>query len=202
MDNNILTMSEQKSGEKLRPRKANECFIGSKKFATAEALFDEFWREGELALFFGASGTGKSILAVQMADALARGRPIEGFAMPKGHRKTLYVDLKLSDRQFQARYSKTNERSPQTEVYGTKSYKFAENLYRDRPARTDDLCEWLSAMIAANGFRVVIIDDLTAVKRTHDGTRDTLALMRQLRQVNEEFNVSILVITDAETPRE
>jgi len=180
---NTETITEQGP----RPRKANECFIEPGKFEPPLPLFDEFWREGELCLFFGAAGTGKSVLAVQIADALARGRGLDGFQMPRGRRKVLYVDLNLSDTQFQMRCSR---------------YKFSENLYRDRPASTDDLCEWLGNMIAENGFQAVIIDDISAVKRTHDGTRETLALMRQLRRIKEKLDVSILVIADAESPRE
>src|SRR2546430_14470578 len=36
-------------------------------------LFDEFWREGELAVLFGDTGVGKSVLAMQIGDAIARG---------------------------------------------------------------------------------------------------------------------------------
>jgi len=69
-------------------------------------LFDEFWREGELAMMFGASGTGKSILAVQIGEALARGRALDGFRMPRTRRqKVLYVDLDTSAKRFRTRYS-------------------------------------------------------------------------------------------------
>ena len=86
------------------PRKANQCIADAKRLKPAALLFDEFWREGELALLFGAQATGKSILAVQIADALGRGTPVTGFRMPRGRRKVLYVDMDLSDAQFQARY--------------------------------------------------------------------------------------------------
>ena len=124
-----------------KPRKANECLAEAKRFKRPAELFDEFWREGELALFFGASGIGKSVLAVQIADALARGTPLHGFVMPKGRRKVLYVDLSLSDPQFHARYGR---------------YKFAENLYRDAPPDGAELCGWIKSTVNENGFRVVI----------------------------------------------
>src|SRR5687767_10426713 len=83
-----------------RLRKANECVAEGKRAKPQAPLFDEFWREGELAMLFGASGAGKSLLAVQIADALARGTPLDGFVMPRSRRKVLYVDLDLSDAQF------------------------------------------------------------------------------------------------------
>ena len=69
------------SAPATRPRKANECITDVKQFRPPEALFDEFWREGEIALLFGAAGVGKSVLAVQIAEAVARGSGIGKFAM-------------------------------------------------------------------------------------------------------------------------
>src|SRR5436190_16016901 len=168
-------------------RKANECIAAAGRQRPVAQLFDEFWREGELAMLFGASGTGKSVLAVQIADALARGTPMHGFVMPSGRRKVLYVDLSFSDSQFRERYGR---------------HRFPQNLYRGRPKREADLLEWLQAAVEANDFRVVIVDDLTAVKRTHDGIRETLALMRGLKRLCSELRVSILVLSDALVPKD
>ncbi len=177
--------------------KANECFAGPGNYCGREQLFDEFWRGGELALMLGPAGSGKSLLAVQIADAIARGREMDGFVMPFWKRqKVLYVDLALSDRQFGERYSyySPNARVPKTN-------KFPENLYRDRPKATDELCEWLEAVLRGNGFDAVIIDDLSAVKRTHDGVRETLAVMRRLKKLCGESGVAILAVTACDIPR-
>lgn len=178
-----------------RPRKANECIIDPKRFYFRRQLFDEFWRDGDLAMLFGAPGTGKSVLAVQIADALARGKPLDGFRMPTGRRKVLYVDLVLQDLQFQSRYSYL---PPNT--WYAKTYKFAENLHRDRPPSIDELVGWLGKTVREEGFQVVIIDDLSAVKRTHDGIRETLALMRELKRLRDELGVSILAIAASDEP--
>src|SRR5580765_3916158 len=111
------TIREKAAEHASRPRKVNECINAVKHLAPPEMLFDEFWREGELALLFGASGTGKSVLAVQIADAIARGRPIDGFRMSEKRQKVLYVDLDLSEMQFRVRYNNDG-----------KHYKFSENL--------------------------------------------------------------------------
>ena len=177
--------------------KANECFGGPGDYCGRETLFDEFWRGGELAMMLGPAGSGKSLLAVQIADALARGREMDGFVMPFWRRqKVLYVDLALSDRQFGERYSyySPNARLPKT-------YKFPENLYRDRPKAPEDLCEWLEAVLRGNRFDAVIIDDLSAMKRTHDGVRETLAVMRRLKKLCVESGVAILAITACDPPR-
>jgi hypothetical protein len=186
----------EKDAEQFEPpRKANECIGNEKNIFRPSPLFDEFWREGELALFFGAPGAGKSLLAMQLADAMARGRGLEGFRMPAGRRKVLYVDLLLTNAQFQARYS----HFPPGSNYA-KSYKFAENLFRGRPPANVDLVKWLRSMISDGRFQIVIIDDISAIKRTHDGTRETLSLMRRLKELRDELGVSILVLADSEEP--
>jgi len=193
-------LDESGIGPMPRPRKANECFISTKYYRSPQLLFDEFWREGELALMFGVSGVGKSVLAVQITEALARGRNLEGFRMPIGRRKVLYVDLDLSDAQFGARYSRDTSKPLLRSGRAAIHYKFAENFYRDRPSSNDQLIEWLRAAIKANGFRVVVIDDLSAIKNTHDGTRETLKLMRDLKLLCDELNVSILALADSDEP--
>lgn len=177
------------------PRKANECFIDARRFNPPRLLFDEFWREGELAMLFGGPGTGKSVLAVQIAEALGRGRPMDGFQMRRSHRRVLYLDLDLSDVQFQARYS---FRSPGK--YVRSNYRFAENFYRGRLPMGADLCQWLRAMVPKGAFQVVIIDSLSAIKKTHDGVKDTLPLMRDLANLKLELGISILVVAGSDMP--
>ncbi|HEY2846863.1 MAG TPA: AAA family ATPase, partial [Pyrinomonadaceae bacterium] len=122
------TQNEAKTGIR-QPRRASEVLAA--KFRPAEPLFNAFWQTGELALMFGEPGVGKSVLAVQIADALARGKPLAmhdaecTMHNSKAKRqKVLYVDLVLSDAQFALRYGR---------------YKFSANLYRDAPAEGEDL---------------------------------------------------------------
>ena len=142
-----------------KPRRANECFVRPHLYRHRFRLFDEFWREGELAILFGPQGVGKSVLAVQIADALARGRPLDGFCMPVGRSKVLYVDMVLSDAQFHARYSKPSERGRDA-----KPHKFSDNLYRARPETIDGFCEWLRSEVKANRFEAIVIDDLASLR--------------------------------------
>src|SRR5687767_15058592 len=82
-------------------KKANECRTSGPR----APLFGAFWAEGEMAVLFGPPGAGKSVLAVQVAEALARGSGLDGFAMPERRQRVLLVDMKLSDDQFRRRYS-------------------------------------------------------------------------------------------------
>lgn len=177
-------------------RRANDYLADVKRTFEPEMLFDEFWREGELALMFGPSGSGKSILALQLADALARGTGFYGFRMPEWRRSVLYVDLRSTDAQFMKRCSVFA-----VGKFPGRAHKFPRGLFRDRPPAGLDLCQWLRAYVRQHAPQVVIIDDLTAVKNTHDGTLETLRTMRRLRELRDELGISILVLTGSNEPK-
>ena len=90
---------------------ANRTILEASQLPTPRALWDSFWYEGELSCLFADSNVGKSILAVQIADCIARTDNV------------LYLDFELSEKQFQLRY---------TDEYG-KPYTFPERLYRATP---------------------------------------------------------------------
>ena len=72
---------------------ANRTILEASQLPTPRALWDSFWYEGELSCLFADSNVGKSILAVQIADRIARTDNV------------LYLDFELSEKQFQLRYT-------------------------------------------------------------------------------------------------
>mgnify|MGYP000178927626 CR=1 FL=1 len=70
---------------------ANRTILEASLLPTPRALWDSFWYEGELSCLFADSNVGKSILAVQIADRIARTDNV------------LYLDFELSEKQFQLR---------------------------------------------------------------------------------------------------
>lgn len=47
----------------------------------AKMLFGEFWHRDELCILFADTNIGKSVLAVQIANSIALGKPIASFAL-------------------------------------------------------------------------------------------------------------------------
>ena len=79
---------------------ANRTVLEASLLPTPRALWDSFWYEGELSCLFADSNVGKSILAVQIADRIARTDNV------------LYLDFELSDKQFQLRYTDEHASTP------------------------------------------------------------------------------------------
>ncbi|MEJ7675000.1 MAG: AAA family ATPase [Chitinophagaceae bacterium] len=100
--------------------KANADIENAKNIRNPKMLFSEFWHESELCVLYGEAGTGKSALAVQIANSITRGRPVREFKMTAKSQRVLYCDFELSDKQFENRYSNDFK----------KHYRFHNNLYR------------------------------------------------------------------------
>ena len=163
-------------------------------------LFSEFWYENELAILFADTNIGKSILAVQIANSLSKGKAISGFKMECDSKKVLYLDFELSDKQFENRYSD--------------DYKFHYNFHNDfgraelnpeldlpKEFKTieDYLCSTLEQTIADSNTEVLIIDNLTFLNSDNEKAKYALGLMKLLKKITKSTNVSILVL--AHTPK-
>ena len=191
----VETNPEEVTTEARPLRRAYDRIISGINAGRPEMVFDEFWREGELALLFGEAGAGKSLLGMQLARTLAAGGDIPWFRMECAAGKTLYVDLSMSDRQFAARHSYIGRKGK------TVARDISKRLYCDRPEDEGELVEWLERQISMEKLKFVIIDDLGSIMQTCDGTRETMAVMRGLRRICGRFGVSILVLMQSEAPK-
>jgi RecA-family ATPase len=186
----------------LKP--ANAWLEDAKKRPLQKALFGDFWLEGELSILFSDSGRGKSALATQIAEALARGVPVAPMEAAPEAQKVLYLDFELSEKQFEARYSDANED-------GTRRYyRFSDNLLRAQVAPHDGLPPGFETMaefvhhsfitlVRKTGARIVIVDNITFLKSANENAAAAAQLMQALKYLKDYYGLSILVL--AHTPK-
>ncbi len=179
---------------------ANEWLQQASLRPIPKMLFSEYWHEGELCILFADTNTGKSILAVQIADSISRGAAIPGFQLAADAQPVIYFDFELFDKQFEARYS----------VNYTQHYAFSPNLLRsevdpDKQLPQGYTCkeEYLQNSIAEcimnSGARVLIIDNLTYLRDETEKAKDALPLMKELKELKQVYGLSILAL--AHTPK-
>ena len=190
LDRKEVEASEQdkKGGGMLQVMSANDTMRTAAAEPNPVPLWKELWNAGEMACVFGDTNCGKSIHAVQLADLLS------GY----GH-KVLYVDLELSRKQFQLRY---------TDELTGEPYRFSPNFYRaeitpDSFEYDDNFETSLLDNIRDCALRydctVVIVDNLTYLcSRMEKGT-DAALFMFRLRELKVKYNWSTLII--AHTPK-
>jgi RecA-family ATPase len=194
----------------LDVRTASEWLTDNDAGEPPEQLFGDMWRTGEVAILFADTGVGKSILAVQIADAISRGAAIEPFGpsdslrTPHSALRThtvLYVDYELSQQQWNERYSR---RSRDGREFIDK-YKFADNFHRAQAERGEmpDVfssfgeCAYHSIAMTVEEKKadVVIIDNITWLTEANLVSSGSAAhLMKALKNLRDELAISILVI--------
>ncbi|NOT47383.1 MAG: AAA family ATPase, partial [Acidobacteria bacterium] len=184
-------------------RPANEWMREGKAQPMPKPLFGDLWLEGELAVLFGDTGSGKSVLAAAIAESLARGPSIGPFENTARPQRVLYVDLDLSSKQFEMRY--TDDHEPRLGEFSRRPYRFSERFRRIElkpemlPQSKDgefeiDLRRMLRALIERAGANVLIIDSLSHLKRTADETRGWVSVLKELKRLKQETGISILVL--------
>ena len=171
-----------------------------KREPAAKMRFGEFWHRGELCILFANTNIGKSILAVQIANSIALGKPITPFALRTKPAKVLYIDFELTAKQFYKRYK------------GAKgAYNFTDNFYRAQfnpespiPDGCSSYDEYILAaiehMIRLLKASVLVIDNITCLRGGIENASVALNLMKNLKALKTELNLSILVL--AHTPKQ
>jgi archaellum biogenesis ATPase FlaH len=187
-------------GDKLLDIKpVNQWMADERLNPVPKKLFGSFWLEGELCILFADTNMGKSILAVQLGNSISKQEPIGVFEAEAAPATVLYIDIELSARQFELRYTDTNG-----------SYQFADNFYRaeyntqkDIPTNFNTYQEYmhytLEWAIRNVEPQVLIIDNITCLSEGTGTVGQALALMKHLKALKVKHNLSILVL--AHTPK-
>ncbi len=184
---------------------ANQWIEQAKRSPIPLMLFGEFWHNGELCILFADTNLGKSILAVQIADSISRGKNIPGFKLEAEKQPVLYFDFELSAKQFEVRYSIKNE----SEKIFEQHYFFDTNFKRveinhdagipENGQFEDYLNQSLEQSIIETNAKILIIDNLTYLKNETEKAKDALPLMKHLKTLKSKYGLSILAL--AHTPK-
>ena len=187
-----------------QPQTETEAFIektfssrlhGAKAKPPITPLFDEFWIKGELTFLFGSTNVGKTILAVQLLDAISKGAKVQGFDGPQQPMRVGLFDFELSDSQHLRRYSDENGNVHQFSD-NFWSYEINPKISIPKGMNSQDfLLSEIEKRIIKRRIEVVVIDNLTALLLNITETKDALELMQKLRLLKSRNNISMLVLS-------
>ena len=172
----------------LSIKSANRTLTEASMTANPKQLYGEFWFEHEIGCLFADSNVGKSILAIQIAEDIA-----------KTGETVLYFDFELSDKQFQLRF---------TDEQGN-LHHFPSTLYRVQPDMNliasidepfeDALMRNIENAAVETKARILIIDNISILCMQMEKGEDSAALVQRLRTLKNKYGFSILII--AHTPK-
>jgi RecA-family ATPase len=205
VNNHTVSEINHQKANLFTVKTANEWLKEAKSTPIAQMLFGELWYENELCILFADANLGKSILAVQIADSISRGRQVAGFKMEAAKQPVLYFDFELSHKQFEIRYAIQDKVSKTCHDH----YMFDDNLKRveidsdtqmpDNTSFEDFLNYSLEASIIEHHSKILIIDNITYLKDETEKSKHASQLMKHLKALKKKYGLSILAL--AHTPK-
>ncbi len=208
----VITISDWKQSfakdlEKLKNKDeffkintAAEWIEEAKSRPVPKMLFGEFWHESELCILFADTNLGKSILAVQIARSISEGIPIAGFTLQAEKQTVLYFDFELSDKQFEARYSKNYEDHCHFDENFLRAEINPDYEYSNQSFNFEDYLVFsLEERLKSGNIKIVIIDNITYLKNDTEKAKNALPLMHKLKYLKSKYSLSLLII--AHTPK-
>ncbi len=179
----------------FRVMTANEAINAAKSINSPRHFWKEFWMEDEVCCLFADSNVGKSILAVQIAENVAK--------MFKENESVLYYDFELSGKQFQMRYTTQDglqhtfsDRLIRVELDTDKVRDYSE-LFR---LSLDELItQGIEENINKYESKAIIIDNISWLTNMRSTSSTAGKLMLKLCELKKKYHLSILVL--AHTPK-
>ena len=173
----------QNNDNLLMIRDANYWIDEARSRAIPQMLFGKLWHEGEVCILFADSNLGKSILAVQIADAISKGKGSYPFDVEPQAQPVLYCDHHYK---FNPNFLRA-QLNPNPELLSNPN-DFDDNLIAD-----------LECSVVEHNAKVLIIDNLTYLRNETEQAKDASPLMKQLKNLKNKYDLSILVL--AHTPK-
>lgn len=167
----------------FRLRSANQCLEDAQTMPIPRQLYSSLIYEGEITILVADTNVGKSILAVQISNEIARDQ------------RVLYIDLELSDKQFERRYSEDF----------TNHFRFNDNLMRvdftqhysipNGISYDDYFITSLVNLIKSSGAKVVVIDNMTKlISSDTDSASKAKPLMDRLCGLKMDFGLTLILL--------
>jgi len=178
--------------------KGNRWLELARREPEAKMLFGELWHQGELCMLFADTNIGKSVLAVQIGESIARGQSIAPFTCQAPPARVLYIDFELSQSQFGLRYSKGSE----DHLFSDNFFRAQYNFIPDPPPNVDEndlLITAIEYKVQLAKATVLIIDNITCLRGGTENSVVALSLMKSLKALKTDHQLSILVL--AHTPK-
>ena len=192
--------SSSSNGDLLDVKTANEWLELAKSKSIPYQLFGPLWYQGELAILFADTNLGKSILAVQIANALTKQIGIAPFEECIKKLEVLYCDFELSDKQFENRYSADYlDHYPFSESFLRAELNIDEFLLKPSIPIEEQIGNEIERHIKEKKVDIVIIDNLTYIASEIEKSISIQPIMHKLRWICRHYNISILVL--AHTPK-
>lgn len=182
----------------FKVRTGSEWMIEAQNIPFRKKLAGDLWFEGENAVLFADSNSGKSILAVQIADSISRGVPMGELELTAEPQPVIYFDFEMECPQFMARYS-NNGQEPYRWHDNFKRVEINEDAIPPRGNFTMFICDAIEAVMIHVGAKIGIIDNISFLNDELEKSKAAAPLIKQLKIMKKKNGFSFLIL--AHTPK-
>lgn len=146
--------------------------------------------EEELAILFAPTNVGKSIMAMTLAQNAATGKAFSDFLpMETEAMEVVYFDFELSIRQLGTRLKGADP-------IGKLNIELANPDFEET---NDNVLDKIEELITATKPKLVVIDNLSALKQDNESASEIRDLVFRLKKLKTKYRLSMLLV--AHTPK-
>ena len=187
---------------------ANDTMKAAQKMQIPNMLFGELIFEKELTILFSSAGIGKTMLAVQIADHISRGKSFGTMKNESEAQSVIFFDLELTKKQFQGRYCVRDLKN--SKIPWTNDFVWHSNFFRAQfnsaffkqknIDRVEAVYNGIVRHIEARQAKVIFIDNISwLTTRGLEASKDAGELMSRLDDLKKEKELTIIMM--AHTPK-
>jgi DNA-binding transcriptional ArsR family regulator len=155
-----------------------------KRFPEPRYLWDSVLPDAGLAVMAASKAAGKTLLLLQLADAISKGRDFLG--LPTKITKTLFIELELSERRTQQRLYKMG-------IVPDEMLHFAHQW-----TQGDEGLHTIEDAVKKHSFGLMVVDVMQMLWPMDADTnsyQDTYGVLSPLRQMANALGVMIVLVT-------
>lgn len=187
---------------------ANDTMKAAQKMQIPNMLFGELIFEKELTILFSSAGIGKTMLAVQIADHISRGKSFGTMKNESQAQSVIFFDLELTKKQFQGRYCVRDLKN--SKIPWTNDFVWHSNFYRAQfnsaffkqknIDRVEAVYNGIVRHIDKRKAKVIFIDNISwLTTRGLEASKDAGELMSRLDDLKKLKELTIIIM--AHTPK-
>ena len=171
---------------------ANDWLKHASVLIPPKMLCDSLWFENEICIAYGDSNVGKSVFAIQLANAISNGQSFSGITIDCQSQKVIYIDFEMSSLQMLVRYSCDEG-----------IFQFSDLLIRAEldPDKIEDgklveecILNAIEGLVVETQARIIVIDNLTFLSADHERAKEALSLMKKLKKIKASYCLSMLIL--------
>lgn len=159
-------------------------------------LFYPILKEKQLAIIFGVSGEGKSILAVDIANQIATGKSLwSAFKVETEPQNVLYIDFELGASSFQNRY-RTSKYSKNLIIKNVNVHNYNTHIGLNSKVsdKIDKAIKFIIELSRKNKSKVIFIDNLSNIADSLQNTRDADRFVSDLYGQMKDLDLTIVFV--------